>query len=229
MKHLALQRPRHRGDCIVAAGPAPRRVRRRPPAGRRGARFARDRVHPVSQPEPHRVHARRDRRVAAARLQHGNARRSAHIARGGGSNRLSRGQFRSGLRTGRRHGGRCCRPVSGKELVESRCTACHDLERVALAKRQKGSGPRSSPTWSVAARWQAPTRRGRSLPISWLTSAPSERNAPPALRSQPHSTEKCCGNGVPPQSIRPALPLARRKPGLAISGLRIAGMTARLI
>jgi cytochrome c5 len=26
----------------------------------------------------------------------------------------------------------------GKELVESRCTACHDLERVALAKRQRG-------------------------------------------------------------------------------------------
>jgi cytochrome c5 len=26
----------------------------------------------------------------------------------------------------------------GKELVESRCTACHDLERVAVAKRQKG-------------------------------------------------------------------------------------------
>jgi cytochrome c5 len=26
----------------------------------------------------------------------------------------------------------------GRELVESRCTACHDLERVAVAKRQKG-------------------------------------------------------------------------------------------
>jgi mono/diheme cytochrome c family protein len=26
----------------------------------------------------------------------------------------------------------------GKELVESRCTACHDLERVAVAKRQRG-------------------------------------------------------------------------------------------
>jgi cytochrome c5 len=26
----------------------------------------------------------------------------------------------------------------GKELVESRCTACHDLERIAVAKRQKG-------------------------------------------------------------------------------------------
>jgi mono/diheme cytochrome c family protein len=25
----------------------------------------------------------------------------------------------------------------GKELVESRCTACHDLERVAVAKRQR--------------------------------------------------------------------------------------------
>jgi cytochrome c5 len=27
---------------------------------------------------------------------------------------------------------------AGKELVESRCTACHDLERVAVAKRQRG-------------------------------------------------------------------------------------------
>jgi cytochrome c5 len=26
----------------------------------------------------------------------------------------------------------------GKELVESRCTVCHDLERVAVAKRQRG-------------------------------------------------------------------------------------------
>ena len=26
----------------------------------------------------------------------------------------------------------------GKELVETRCTACHDLERVAVAKRQRG-------------------------------------------------------------------------------------------
>src|SRR5262249_41963060 len=26
----------------------------------------------------------------------------------------------------------------GKELVESRCTACYDLERVAVAKRQRG-------------------------------------------------------------------------------------------
>ena len=26
----------------------------------------------------------------------------------------------------------------GKELVESRCSACHDLERVAVAKRQRG-------------------------------------------------------------------------------------------
>jgi cytochrome c5 len=29
----------------------------------------------------------------------------------------------------------------GKELVESRCTACHDLERVAVAKRQRGDWP----------------------------------------------------------------------------------------
>jgi len=29
----------------------------------------------------------------------------------------------------------------GKELVEARCTACHDLERVASAKRQKSEWP----------------------------------------------------------------------------------------
>ncbi len=52
---------------------------------------------------------------------------------------------------------------------------------------------------------------------------------PPALWSQPHCTKNCCGNGVPPQSIRPASPDARRKPGLAISGFRMAGITARLI
>jgi acyl-CoA synthetase (AMP-forming)/AMP-acid ligase II len=52
---------------------------------------------------------------------------------------------------------------------------------------------------------------------------------PPALWSQPHCTKNRCGNGVPPQSIRPASPDARRKPGLAISGFRMAGITARLI
>jgi len=29
----------------------------------------------------------------------------------------------------------------GKELVETRCTACHDLERVAVVKRQKADWP----------------------------------------------------------------------------------------
>ncbi len=29
----------------------------------------------------------------------------------------------------------------GKELVETRCTACHDLERVAVIKRQKADWP----------------------------------------------------------------------------------------
>jgi cytochrome c5 len=29
----------------------------------------------------------------------------------------------------------------GKELVEARCTACHDLERVAAVKRQKADWP----------------------------------------------------------------------------------------
>ena len=29
----------------------------------------------------------------------------------------------------------------GKELVEARCTACHDLERVAVVKRQKSEWP----------------------------------------------------------------------------------------
>jgi cytochrome c5 len=29
----------------------------------------------------------------------------------------------------------------GKELVEARCTACHDLERVAVIKRQKAEWP----------------------------------------------------------------------------------------
>jgi cytochrome c5 len=29
----------------------------------------------------------------------------------------------------------------GKELVEARCTACHDLERVAVIKRQKADWP----------------------------------------------------------------------------------------
>jgi cytochrome c5 len=29
----------------------------------------------------------------------------------------------------------------GKDLVETRCTACHDLERVASAKRQKSEWP----------------------------------------------------------------------------------------
>jgi hypothetical protein len=29
----------------------------------------------------------------------------------------------------------------GKELVEARCTACHDLERVATIKRQKAEWP----------------------------------------------------------------------------------------
>ena len=29
----------------------------------------------------------------------------------------------------------------GKELVEARCTACHDLERVAVIKRQKSEWP----------------------------------------------------------------------------------------
>jgi Quinohemoprotein amine dehydrogenase A, alpha subunit, haem binding len=30
---------------------------------------------------------------------------------------------------------------AGKELVETRCTACHDLERVAVVKRQKADWP----------------------------------------------------------------------------------------
>jgi cytochrome c5 len=30
---------------------------------------------------------------------------------------------------------------SGKDLVETRCTVCHDLERVASAKRQKSEWP----------------------------------------------------------------------------------------
>jgi cytochrome c5 len=29
----------------------------------------------------------------------------------------------------------------GKDLVEARCTVCHDLERVASAKRQKSEWP----------------------------------------------------------------------------------------
>jgi cytochrome c5 len=29
----------------------------------------------------------------------------------------------------------------GKDLVETRCTVCHDLERVASAKRQKSEWP----------------------------------------------------------------------------------------
>jgi cytochrome c5 len=29
----------------------------------------------------------------------------------------------------------------GKDLVEARCTACHDLERVAVIKRQKADWP----------------------------------------------------------------------------------------
>ncbi len=32
-------------------------------------------------------------------------------------------------------------PGSGKELVETRCTLCHDLERVTAAKRQKDAWP----------------------------------------------------------------------------------------
>jgi mono/diheme cytochrome c family protein len=32
-------------------------------------------------------------------------------------------------------------PGAGKELVETRCTLCHDLERVTAAKRQKGAWP----------------------------------------------------------------------------------------
>jgi len=32
-------------------------------------------------------------------------------------------------------------PGPGKELVETRCTACHDLERIAVVKRQKAQWP----------------------------------------------------------------------------------------
>ncbi len=32
-------------------------------------------------------------------------------------------------------------PGPGKELVETRCTLCHDLERVAVVKRQKSDWP----------------------------------------------------------------------------------------
>jgi cytochrome c5 len=32
-------------------------------------------------------------------------------------------------------------PGTGKELVETRCTLCHDLERVTAVKRQKGAWP----------------------------------------------------------------------------------------
>jgi cytochrome c5 len=32
-------------------------------------------------------------------------------------------------------------PGAGKELVETRCTLCHDLERVTAAKRNKGAWP----------------------------------------------------------------------------------------
>jgi hypothetical protein len=42
---------------------------------------------------------------------------------------------------------------------------------------REGTGPRSSPTWSVAAQSRAPTRRRRSRPISRRTSAPSDRGA----------------------------------------------------
>ena len=64
----------------------------------------------------------------------------------------------------------------GKELVETRCTVCHDLERVAAVKRHEGAtGPRSSPTWSAAARWRPPTRRRPSRPIWRRTSAAGDR------------------------------------------------------
>ena len=44
-----------------------------------------------------------------------------------------------------------------------------------------------------------------------------------------NSMTKCCGNAVPPVSIRPILPGARRRFSCTSSGLSIAGMSARLI
>jgi mono/diheme cytochrome c family protein len=52
----------------------------------------------------------------------------------------------------------------GKDLVETRCTACHDLERVAPPSGKNPNGRPSSPTWSAAAPWRRRTRRGRSHP-----------------------------------------------------------------
>ena len=47
--------------------------------------------------------------------------------------------------------------------------------------------------------------------------------------SQSKVTVKCCGKGVPPVSIPPAGPSARRRFDRASSGFRIAGMIAALI
>ena len=52
-----------------------------------------------------------------------------------------------------------CRTGHGKQLVETHCALCHDLERVAAVKRNRQAGPRSSPIWSRGARLRRPKKQ----------------------------------------------------------------------
>ena len=109
-------------------------------AGGRGARHRHCCLHAMPYADASYWYARRARRLETARPQHGDTRRAIVAARHRHRAQLSQHQLRPGQSLPP------AKPVTlapgtGKELVETRCTLCHDLERVTAVKRQKGAWP----------------------------------------------------------------------------------------